>query len=133
VNPTAAQEFMDLLMLDDYVARKRAGDDWTRKWIATVMLEHPAPRSQILAMERTYGVPHTMNIVKAALINRMLEGIAFGSGNVKALRWEVDNNADQGRTQVTRVEMHVVLQEPRELDAGKDATEKMLEMAKGSK
>lgn len=131
MNPTAAQELLDLIMLDDFVARKQALDNWSRKWIATCMVEYPVSLSMVRNLEKNYGLQYATTMAKAAIIGRMLEGIA-GDESVKAMRWEVSDNEDQGRTRMTRVEMHVVLQEPRDIDAGKKAAQRMRDLASGS-
>lgn len=128
MNPTAAKEISDLIMLDDFVARKHALDNWTRKWIATIMLEHPAPLHQVRAMEKFHGKEAVASMARVALLERMLTGIVVDN-NVKGVRVEVEESA---QTRTTRLEMHVVLQEPRELDAGKKAAQRMRDMASGS-
>lgn len=35
MNVKAAEELVDLIMIDDYVARRKALDTWNRRWIAT--------------------------------------------------------------------------------------------------
>src|SRR5882762_1830335 len=130
MNPRAAKEISEIIMLDDFVARKKALDDWSRKWIATCMVEYPVSLSMVRNLEKNYGLQYATTMAKAAIIGRMLEGIA-GDESVKAMRWEVSDNEDQGRTRMTRVEMHVVLQEPRGIHAGADATRRLLDMAKG--
>lgn len=116
MNQVAAQEILDLIMLDDYVARKQALDAWSRKWIATLYVD--APHHGMLAQAKI----EIMTKIFTALMANELDSINFG------MPVGEDGNLDRTRL---ACEMHVILQKPRDINAGADATKRLLGMAKG--
>jgi len=119
MNPQAAQELLNLIMLDDFVARKQALDNWSRKWIATLHVEHIHDGT----LPDELVSPHARAILLRSIFNEL------NKDEVSALFW--GKLADNPHSLVCQ--MHVILQKPRDLDAGADATKKMLDMAKGGK
>lgn len=116
MNPQAAQEILDLIMLDDYVARKQALDDWSRKWIATLYVE--ATHHNRITQTREVLMEQIYTALRANEIHSINFGMPVGANGT------LDTN-------LLACEMHVILQKPRDINAGADATKKMLDMAKG--
>jgi len=109
VSPQAAKELLDLIMIDEYVARKKALDNWSRRWIATMQLDYEISAT----LEHAYGARVSQEfdrIARQTLISKMTHGLL--TNDVPALRWST-SLIEGGRS--LRVEMHVVLQEPRVL------------------
>src|SRR3954469_19100685 len=100
MNPRAAKELLDVIMLDEYVARRKALDDWSRRWIATMHVEALNVHNLSEARE-----------AKKQLLTEILNGLVQDEVNV--LHWGhlISNNNSLA------CEMHVVMQQPRELDA----------------
>lgn len=100
-------------MLDEFVARRKALDDWSRRWITTLHVE--AVHVNHLPARK----------VQKELLTQILNGLVQDEVNV--LHWgELIDNPDS-----LACEMHVIMQEPRDINEGADATRRMLEMAKG--
>lgn len=69
----ALEELVELIMLDDFVQRRKALDTWTSRWIATAHVEHPVPPALAgLASEEA---------AKTALTFKMVQGMMEGGGN----------------------------------------------------
>lgn len=112
MNPQAAQELLDLIMLDDFVERKKSLDTWSRKWIATMELVQRVDLKRCLDTERTVngGAHRLENMARAAIIDRMLVGLmddAVGATKIE----KTDDQEKNVRTYT--LHMHVVLQRPR--------------------
>ena len=104
MSPQAAKELLDLIMLDDYVTRKKALNNWSRRWIATLQLDYTLAPSGFAYNDSAYQALE--NVSREVLIVRMVKGLLANA--VPALRWTTSEDGSQ-----TRVELHVVLQEPR--------------------
>lgn len=119
MNPRAAQELLDLIMLDEFVARRKALDDWSRRWVTTMHVEFvPEPAVSVRN-------PEVLRAARRVLLTNILDGLA--QDEVHVLHWgHLIKNPNS-----LACEMHAIMQEPRDIDAGADATRRMLEMAKG--
>lgn len=84
MTPPAAEELLNVIMLDDFVARRKALDTWTQRWIATMEVN----------ME---GINHGHTKSSQALAI----GSALLQDEVPAVAWG------------ERPRMHVLLQNPR--------------------
>lgn len=119
MNPRAAQELFDLIMLDETVARRKALDDWSRRWITTMHTEFiPEPGTSMRE-------PAVQRAARLVLLTNILDGLV--QDEVHVLHW----GHLIGNKNSLACEMHAIMQEPRDIDAGADATRRMLEMAKG--
>lgn len=68
------KELLDLLMLDDFVARREALEHWEAKWIATLELVHIAPRSGVRELNRQF--PGKADLVaRSGLTAKMVEAL----------------------------------------------------------
>lgn len=122
MNPRAAQEFLDLIMLDDFVERKRAADDWARRWIATMHVEfvHDGTCSESQK-------PALYKRATSTLLRQIFDMLK--DDEVHALNWGCLVNDPNSLA----AEMHVILQEPRDINAGESAAQRMKFMAGGGK
>jgi hypothetical protein len=114
MNPRAAKELLDVIMLDEFVARRKALDDWSRRWVATMHVE----ALNVHSLSEARGA-------KKQLLTEILNGLVQDEVNV--LHW----GPLIGNKNSLACQMHVIMQEPRDIDAGADATRRMLKMAKG--
>lgn len=108
MNSRAATELMAIVMLDDFVARRDAMNNWSRRWVATVRLSHPASRDVVRVFEERFG-GKADEAARYALTDKLVRGMVEDQ-SVAALRWE---RAEGEKSIVTTVEMNVILQEPR--------------------
>lgn len=110
MNSRAAEELMACMMHDDFVQRRKALDDWSRRWVASVRLSHPASKDAVRVFEQM-RIGAAEDAARYALTDKLVRGMVEDQ-SVKALRWERFENE---RSVITTVEMNVILQEPREL------------------
>lgn len=120
MNSSAAKELLDVIMLDEFVARRKALDAWSRRWIATMHVEFvhdgETPKGEL---------PELYREAKKLLLTEIFDGLA--RDEVHVLHWgRLISNKNS-----LACEVHFVMQEPRDVNAGADATQRMLEMAKG--
>lgn len=104
MNSQAAKELLDLIMLDDYVARKQALDDWSRRWLATMHVEFKWDGSRKLAPGALF------EIVKSGqeeLLRLVLKGLQ--EDRIHVLHWGKLPDDDNSIV----LEMHCVMQKPR--------------------
>lgn len=95
MTPPAAEELLSVIMLDDFVARRKALDIWTRRWVATMELKNAG-------LSGRHGAKAAMlNEVAGALLVDVVGCVEFG----------VDTDTNLGYM----MRMHVLLQKPREL------------------
>lgn len=119
MNPRAAKELLDVIMLDEYVARRKALDDWSRRWVATMHTEFiPGPGASMRD-------PAVAQVARQTLLTNILDGLV--QDQVHVLNW----GPLIGNKNSLACQMHVIMQEPRDINEGADATRRMLEMAKG--
>lgn len=101
MTPQAATELLDVIMLDDLVARRKALDTWTRRWIATMQIFYD--------MDSEFSThSYYRQVVKNFLRTEMQKGLE--KDEVHALSWKTEEREDFTRT---ILEMFVLLQEPR--------------------
>lgn len=86
MTPQAATELLDVIMLDDFVARRDALDTWIRRWVATM---------EVLTDAKAW---------RTVLSLKMVQGLM--EDEVHAVQWDA-NGALKG------LRMFVLLQEPR--------------------
>lgn len=93
MTPPAAEELLNVIMLDDFVARRKALDTWTRRWIATAEIVHDRHASQLVA--------------KVNMLQELLEGLLADEMNV----------VEFGKvpTGDWAMRLHTLRQKPREL------------------
>jgi hypothetical protein len=105
MTPKAAEELLNIIMLDDFVARREGLDRWSRRWLATMEVTHV---QQLGLIPKGYqGDLDAM--ARAALTEEILRGLL--KNELPAMGWATH----EGRTTREVVaRMHVVLQEPRE-------------------
>lgn len=68
MTPPAAEELLNVIMLDDFVDRRKALDTWARRWVATAKIVHSRHSSQLEA--------------KVAMFQELLEGLLTDEVNV---------------------------------------------------
>lgn len=68
MTPPAAEELLNVIMLDDFVDRRKALDAWTRRWIATAEIVHSRHASQLEA--------------KVYMLQELVEGLLTDAVNV---------------------------------------------------
>lgn len=79
MNPRAAQELLDLIMLDEFVARRKALDDWSRRWVATMHTEFiPGPGASMRD-------PAVAQVARQTLLTNILDGLV--QDQVHVLNW----------------------------------------------
>lgn len=96
MTPQAAQELTDLIMLDDYVARRNGLDAWTKRWVATVhIVTEYDPRK---AKSKAF-----IDVVRESSIERLVTGLDDEA--IPVLHWKVSDVQ-------AALSMHVLRQEP---------------------
>jgi hypothetical protein len=99
VTPQAAQELLDLIMLEDFVARRKALDAWTRRWIATARVDFIADGQEALKVE--------------AENSRQLIAKHILTGEIPLFNFKLDRAPTLGLTAVRGfVQIHVVRSKP---------------------
>jgi hypothetical protein len=98
VNPTAAEEILNIIMLDDYVQRKQALADWSRRWLTTMHVE--------MNTEEEIG-GGSGYAVKLVLLRKIWSALIHDEVNV--LHWF------QANPKNLTCEMHCIMQKPRVL------------------
>jgi len=101
VNSRAAEELLNLIMLDDFVQRRQTLDTWSRRWITTMHVEYTHDGTAPDAMV----IPHAREV----LLLKILDGLR--ADEVKVLLW----GKLVGDDNTFACEMHCVMQEPRSL------------------
>lgn len=86
MTPPAAEELLNVIMLDDFVARRKALDAWTRRWVVVLEVNMAGIDRADTKVAQAMGV-----------------GACLAQDEVPAVAWGV------------RPRMHVLLQKPREL------------------
>lgn len=98
MTPPAAEELLNVIMLDDFVARRKALDVWTRRWVATMEV-----------LNNGTSGPHG---ARAEMLNEVAEGLLVDAVGCVEFGKRVGKMGYALR-------MHVLLQKPRELCAAK--------------
>lgn len=96
MTPPAAEELLNVIMLDDFVARRKALDAWTRRWIATMEVDYVWDGGMSRAIALAIG--------RRELLKEMAR--SFAKDEVSALGWVEDERA-------LLLRLHVLLQKPR--------------------
>jgi hypothetical protein len=125
MNKQAAKELLDLIMLDEFVARREALNLWSRRWIATMYVEAAVDGNAlfggILDGQATNGI-----------LREIFAGLMHDEAHV--LNW--GNPADENgkpRKNVLACEMHCIMQVPKDPGDIDKAAQAMKAMAKGEK
>lgn len=71
MTPPAAEELLNVIMLDDFVDRRKALDVWTRRWIATAEIVFDRGATQLEA--------------KTGMLGELMEGLL--TDEVRALEF----------------------------------------------
>lgn len=124
MNHKAAQELLDMVMIDDLVERRAALDTWSRRWVAQLHVEMPYDGLR---------TPVALSAARALLMRKIFKAIMDDSVNATNFGWPA---GDDGKPMydVLVAELHVILQEPRtqaHTEPVSDAVSRMSAMAKG--
>ena len=101
MNRRAAEELLNLIMLDDFVQRRQALDTWSRRWLTTMHVEY--------THDGTVPDAIVLSHARKILLRKILDGLSTDA--VKVLLY--GRLPENFNTIVC--EMHCVMQEPREL------------------
>jgi hypothetical protein len=103
VNPQAAEELLEVIMCDDYVARRRGLDMWMKRWISELVATHPQPK----VLDETYGKESLSRMARAALSSDAVDFLLNPSTG--AMRLIITEKESVREFHLT---LHVVRQEP---------------------
>lgn len=111
MTPQAANELIDVLMLEDLVERRRALDKWVERWTSTLEIVHTADAAGVAALNREF--PGKADLVaKIAICAKMVEGLIEDECNAVTFEKFI---GDKSVVQY-RVRLRVVTTQPREPD-----------------
>ncbi len=88
--PTWANELIQIIMLDDFVDRRKALDVWVARWVATADVYHPTTSEMEQLFQATWGDRAKMSR-RAALAEKLVD--AFMRNEIGAVGYYENEQA----------------------------------------